>query len=441
MPDNRAKMEKEGGQKKTLMIAAPSSGCGKTLVTLALLRALKDAGMNMGSAKAGPDYIDPAFHEFSSGNASVNLDPWAMNSERLLQLANAQCGDFLLVEAMMGLFDGAADGTGSAAELAAKLLMPIVLVVDAARQSHSVAALVEGFCNHREDINVAGVILNKVGSSRHETILRDALEKTNIPVLGAVYRNASLALPERHLGLVQAGEQGSLEAFIANAAKIIASSCDLNRIAGLAAALPGVAGTGSAISPLGQRMAIARDEAFSFIYPHLLADWRTTGAEISFFSPLSDEAPHSDADAVFLPGGYPELHCAKLSAAQNFHGGMAKVVENKALIYGECGGYMVLGEGIIDAEGRGHKMLGLLNLETSFAKRKLHLGYRRLSARNGFVLGDKLMAHEFHYTVATMEKGDALFKAEDALGSDLGQSGLRRGNVMGSYMHVIDEAP
>ncbi len=187
-------------------------------------------------------------------------------------------------------------------------------------------------------------------------------------------------------------------------------------------------------------MAIARDAAFSFAYPHQLEDWRAQGAELSFFSPLADENPPEDADAIYLPGGYPELHAGRLAAGARFHDGLRLAAARGTFVYGECGGYMVLGEGLEDASGARHAMAGLLKLETSFARRKLHLGYRRAVAGQGFPFGQKMAAHEFHYSSVLREEGDPLFLATDALGADLGPQGLRSGNVMGSYLHVIDAA-
>lgn len=422
---------------KALMIAAPSSGSGKTVLTLALLRALKNKGISINSAKAGPDYIDPAFHAVASGMPSVNLDPWAMAPQRLQDLANNQTSDYLLIEAMMGLFDGAADGTGSAADLGSILKAPILLVVDASKQSHSVAALCSGFINHRKDLDVIGVLLNKVGSARHETILRDALEQSDIAVFGVVMRDKALDLPERHLGLVQAGEIQDIEAFIDNATEIIEQSCDLDRL--INSFKPIQDGhSDQNVPPIGQHIAIAKDAAFTFIYPHLLADWKKQGAEISFFSPLNDEKPDENADAVFLPGGYPELHLETLSNADNFRLAMQLAQKNGKLIYGECGGYMVLGKGIVGQDGKAHQMLELLQLETSFEKKKLHLGYRRLTSKTDFKMGSELKGHEFHYTSAISEAGESLFEAQDALGTELGSVGLRNKNVMGSYIHIIE---
>lgn len=430
---------------KGFLVAAPHSGSGKTTVTLGLLRALRDRGVALAPAKAGPDYIDPAFHTEAAGETCINLDPWAMRPDLLRILATRHAaGDRLLaVEGMMGLYDSAANGEGSPADLAALLGLPVVFVVDCARMAHSVAALVAGFNDFRSDVLIAGVILNRVGSARHEQMLRDALGPSGIPVLGAVRHDPSLALPSRHLGLVQAREHENLDRFITDAAFAVTVSLDLDRIA----ALTTMTGDGEVtagvprLPPLGQRIAVARDAAFAFSYPHLLRGWQRQGAEISFFSPLADEAPAEDADAVYLPGGYPELHAGKIAAAAGFLSGLRAAAGAGKPVYGECGGYMVLGEGLIDADDARHAMAGLLPVVTSYAKRKRHLGYRRLAPLAASPWALPLTAHEFHYSTLISEgEGERLFSARDARGADLGPMGLRRGSVAGSYMHVIDRA-
>lgn len=422
------------------LVAAPHSGSGKTVVTLGLLRALRDAGHALAPAKAGPDYIDPAFHAAASGEACINLDPWAMRPALLRALAaNHGAERLLVIEAMMGLFDGAADGTGSAADLAALLGLPIVFVVDASRMAQSVAALVSGYRSHRTEIAFAGVVLNRVGSARHEAMLRSALEPLDIPVLGVVPGDKNLALPERHLGLVQAGEHSALEAFVAHAGTVMAGAGDMEVLAALGRRDFAGEASVSRLPPLGQRIAVARDLAFAFAYPHLLEGWRQQGAELSFFSPLADEAPAPDADAVFLPGGYPELHAGTIAGATRFKTGMEAARDRGAAIYGECGGYMVLGEGLTDADGIRHPMLGFLPVETSFATRMRHLGYRRLVPLLGAPWPMEMTAHEFHYATVTSEgAGDALFAVRDAQGADLGHYGRRVGTVCGSWCHVID---
>lgn len=429
---------------KGFMIAAPASGSGKTTVTLGLLRALKRQGEALAPVKVGPDYIDPAYHKAASGMECFNLDPWAMRPELISALSSrmTESGARLLVaEGMMGLFDGAIDGKGSSADLARLLDLPVVLVVDCARQSHSTAALVWGFSQFRKDVLIAGIILNRVGSPRHEAMLRGALEPLGIPVLGALPRDTALSLPERHLGLVQAGEHSDLENFLEHAADVMEAHIDLDTLQTIWSrpkrfdAMANV----PRLKPLGSHIAVARDDAFAFAYAHLFEGWRRRGAEISFFSPLGDESPRQDADAIYLPGGYPELHAGRLAQAGRFETGMCEAAARGVTVYGECGGYMVLGESLQDAEGVAHPMLGLLPLETSFAKRKLHLGYRILEPLAGSPWTEPLKAHEFHYASIVREgKADRLFRARDAVGDDVGEVGLRVGSVSGSFMHVID---
>ncbi|MEO0977752.1 MAG: cobyrinate a,c-diamide synthase [Pseudomonadota bacterium] len=434
-------VEPDGGTAGGLLIAAPSSGAGKTTLTLALIRALRNAGHSMVSAKSGPDYIDPKFHEAASGTPCINLDAWAMDRQTLCSLAAGQGAghDLLLIEGAMGLFDGAANGRGSAAELAATLRVPVILVVDCARQSQSVAALVHGFQTFRTDIEIAGVILNRIGSARHEKMLRMALEPLGARVFGALPRTPDLVLPERHLGLVQAVEHPDLETFLERAADLCDQNMDLTAIAGASTAIGEHPRERTALpGPPGQRIAIARDVAFAFSYQHMLDFWRGEGAELSFFSPLADEGPDPAADAVFLPGGYPELHAASLAANGNFKAGLREAARAGSFVYGECGGYMVLGQGLVDADGARHEMLGLLPLETSFANRTRHLGYRKLEPLGSLPWNMSLSGHEFHYATIMREgEADRLFRATDAEGGSLPDMGLINGSVMGSFAHVI----
>jgi cobyrinic acid a,c-diamide synthase len=423
-----------------LLIAAPSSGSGKTTVTLGLLRALKRREMSVTPGKAGPDYIDPAFHAIACGRTCLNYDPWAMRPE-LLAYQSADDGP-LIIEAMMGLFDGAADHTGSPASLAKLLGLSVVLVVDCARLSHSVGAMVRGFLSHDPDVRIAGLILNKVGSARHESMLLAGLADLTVPIFGIIRQDKLLGLPERHLGLVLAQEIDGVEAFMNHAADVVTETCDLDTLAALSTRQGAmVPAPDCLIPPLGAHVAIARDQAFAFTYPHLTEGWRRQGASISFFSPLADERPDGAADAVFLPGGYPELHAPRLSAADSFRTGIKEAAAAGKVVYGECGGYMTLGETLVDASGAEWPMLGLLPLTTSFANRKRHLGYRRIHALAGPFAGMKLSAHEFHYSTVVHEgQAERLFDAVDAAGEVVGLAGLVRDNVSGSYMHLIDLA-
>ncbi len=425
-----------------IVIAAPRSGSGKTVITLGILAALRRRGLIVAPAKTGPDYIDPAFLGRAAMRDAVNLDPWAMSPRRLKTLAQTQTtgADLLLVEGVMGLFDSAADGFGSTGDLAQMLELPVVLVVDAERQSQSVAPLVAGFANWRVGVRVAGVILNRVASMKHERMLLDALVGTGIPCLGAIPRNPALVVPERHLGLVLPGEVATFETFLDVAAEAIGDFIDLPRLLSLATPLPDVEATAPALPPLGQRIAIARDDAFAFLYPHLLDDWRLMGAELSFFSPLADEPPSADADAIFLPGGYPELHGGKLAAAIRFKSGLFAARDRHALIYGECGGFMVLGDALVDKSGHAHAMAGLLPVTTRIDRPKRILGYRRLIQSGDLPWPGHLNGHEFHYSSAKQSRLPPLFAATDALGEAMPPMGAVIGRVMGSYAHVIDAA-
>lgn len=428
------------GLAKGLVIAAPRSGSGKTVITLGLLAALRRRGVEVAPAKTGPDYIDPVFLARAAGRDAVNLDPWSMSPHRLKQLAAQQAGDaLLLVEGVMGLFDASVDGTGSTADLAELLELPVILVVDADRQSQSVAPLVAGFANWRVGVRVAGVILNRVASTKHERMLVDALAPTGIACLGAIPRDVALVVPERHLGLVLPGEIDTLEPFLAAAAAAIGDYIDLDRMQALAAPLAAPSDNPAPLPPLGQRIGIARDAAFAFLYPHLLAGWRRQGAELSFFSPLADEGPQDDADAVFLPGGYPELHGGTLAGATTFKAGLLAARDRGALIYGECGGFMVLGEVLVDKAGMPHEMAGLLPTITQIDRPKRTLGYRRL-IQSALPWPARLNGHEFHYSSVKQSRLPPLFEACDANGVALPPMGAAIGRVMGSYAHVVDAA-
>jgi cobyrinic acid a,c-diamide synthase len=421
---------------KAFIIAAPSSGSGKTLVTLGLIKAFRNRGLKVASCKVGPDYIDPGFHAAASGAPCFNLDPWAMGKERCLALFHElqSTHNLVIIEGVMGLFDGPDGAAGSTADLAAMLNLPIILVVDASHQAQSIAALVHGFSSYRADAKVAGVILNRVASDRHAAILTTALAKSSTEIVGIVRRNDSLKWPSRHLGLVQAQENQELTTFIETVALGVARETNLDNLLTIGSCCANQTVKDPAfMAPLGQSIAIARDNAFSFIYPHLLKSWQKSGAELHFFSPLANE-PAQKTNAIFLPGGYPELHAGKLASNTTF---LESLRANTALIYGECGGYMVLGEQLTDADGVSHSMAGLLPVSTSFATRKLHLGYRQLHAASGPLKGN-YRGHEFHYsTIANSQNQDHLFTARDASGQNLALMGHMRGNVMGSYAHII----
>jgi cobyrinic acid a,c-diamide synthase len=429
-----------------LLVSAPRSGAGKTTVTLGLLAALRRRGLTVRAAKAGPDFIDPAFHSAATGAESSNLDTWAMPSALLdaLMAATSDRADMVVVEGAMGLFDGVEGDnghTGASADLAARYRLPVLLVLDVAAQAQSAAAVTRGFMTHDPAVHISGVILNKVGSPRHARLVSDAIARLGPPVVGAIPRDATLTLPERHLGLVQAGEHRDLARRFDRLAEIIETHCDLDAIMRLATPIETQApSAASALPPPGQRIALAQDAAFSFIYPHLLSGWRKAGADIVTFSPLADQPPPDDCDVCWLPGGYPELHAGALASAYEFRNGLARFAVTRP-VHGECGGYMVLGESLRDADGVTHAMTGLLGHATSFHKRKLHLGYReaRIAADSPLgAAGTRLRGHEFHYaSLVSAGHDDPFADLTDAQGQPVAEGGGRRGHATGTFFHTI----
>jgi cobyrinic acid a,c-diamide synthase len=430
---------------KAILVAAPRSGAGKTTVTLALLAAFHRRGLRVRAAKCGPDYIDPAFHATASRAPCLNLDCWAMGPVLLDSVAHeaAAGADLLIVESAMGLFDGAgtgAIGEGAAAELVMHLRLPVLLVLDISGQAQSAAATVLGFASYDPRVRVGGIILNRVGSDRHHAAIERAIATLDIPVVGAIPRDESIHLPERHLGLVQALEHDDLDLCLRRLADLAEHHLNLSFIQHLAAPLRATPHSVTALPPPGQRIALASDTAFAFIYPHVLSGWWRAGAEIVTFSPLADEPPPENCDACWLPGGYPELHAGTLANAGRFKARLKHFAESRP-VHGECGGYMVLGERLIDANGNRHAMAGLLTHVTSFAERRLHLGYRVATLLQDCQLGPagmRLRGHEFHYA-SLVDPGvdEPLAELFDARGKAFGPSGGRRGHVTGTFFHAI----
>lgn len=437
---------------KGLLISAPASGTGKTTVTLGLLAALRAQGVTVQPFKSGPDYIDPAFHSAAAGRASFNLDSWAMPEAALHGIrAQAEGADLILAEGSMGLFDGVAiageTGSGASADIATLMGWPVVLVIDVSGQAQSAAAVALGFAKLRPEMPFAGVILNRVASPRHEGMVRAGMEAAAIRVFGSLPRNPEITLPERHLGLVQAEENPELEAILARAAAFIAANVDIPALLTVANATGTTATAGRLSPPPGMRIALARDTAFSFVYPHLIAAWRQAGAAILPFSPLADQGPDDSADCCWLPGGYPELHAGKLAAATTFRSEINQFAKTRP-VHGECGGYMAMGAALIDKDGTSHEMAGLLGLVTSYEKRKMHLGYRQAHLAHpipGFAAGAALRGHEFHYSTILSQPDAPLAAVRDASGMTVAETGsLRRfnggGMATGTYFHLIGQA-
>lgn len=431
-----------------LLIAAPRSGSGKTTIVLGLQRALARRGSRVRGLKCGPDYIDPAFHAGATGVPSFNLDSFAMSPPLLDAIASeaARDAELVIAEGSMGLFDGIRQEigrTGASADIAALFGWPVILVLDVSGHAQSAAAVALGCARFDPRIEVAGVVLNKVASERHRRLVEDGMARVGLPVLGAVMRNPELTLPERHLGLVQAGETDELDRRLEHLADAVEGALDIDRLIALARPTRlRSSGDARPLPPPGQRIALASDQAFSFVYPHVLSGWRAAGAEIVTFSPLADEPPPPDCDVCWLPGGYPELHAGRIAGAERFLDGLRRFAEGRP-VHGECGGYMVLGRSLEDGTGQKHPMAGLLPVETSYARRKMHLGYRVAHLLQGGAMGQagqRLVGHEFHYASVTQSdpsREAAFATIMDGEGNELGIAGHRRGLVTGSFFHVI----
>lgn len=427
---------------KGLIIAAPKSASGKTTITLGLLTALRRRHISVRAAKSGPDYIDPAFHKAATQKNSFNLDSWAMPPPLLdyLFAQTLQECEITIIESSMGFFDGVETQPGqrgSGADLAERYNLPVILILDVTGQAQSAAAIAYGFAHIYPTIHIAGVILNNVASARHFSSTEAALNRIHMPILGSIPRDPTLHLPARHLGLIQATEHADLDKQLGHLGDIIEKNVDIDKLLQLAQS-PSVVPLkkATALPPPGQRIAIARDMAFSFIYPHVLEGWHQQGASIEFFSPMNNEPPPAHCDSCWLPGGYPELYAEQLSNAQLFIKGLQQFSQTKP-VHGECGGYMVMGQRLVDKNGKSYVMSGLLSHSCSYAQRKLHLGYRRAKITNN-KKEHIIHGHEFHYAT-TVDAGHDLPYADltDVMGNPIGPEGGRRNFITGCFFHSI----
>lgn len=432
---------------RRLTIAAPSSGCGKTTVTLALLAALRRRGVTVAPFKVGPDFIDPGHHARACGRISHNLDGWMCGEQWVRKTFAQGCisAELALIEGVMGLFDGAAGDSevGSTAEVAKWLGSPVLLVIDARAQARSAAALLQGFAQFDPQLQIAGVIFNRVGSPGHAAMLRQAVASIPglPPVLGCLPRSEELALPERHLGLVTAEDAGCDGAFFERLADWVEAHVDLDALLGVAAPHPAcwqtfLEGEGKQVkagSPV--RLAVARDAAFCFYYPDNLELLEAAGAELVFFSPLADEQLPAGIDGLYLGGGYPELHAAGLAGNAGLRQQIHAAATAGLTIYAECGGFMYLSEAIDQ-----QPMVGVFPARARMLPRRRALGYREVTLSAASPLGPAgtwARGHEFHYS--EMELPDSIprcYQLTRRQGEAAGEEGYRLGNVLGSYVHL-----
>ncbi len=430
-----------------LLIAAPSSGCGKSTIASGLMAAFAQK-MRVQGFKVGPDYIDPMYHSLASGRPARNLDAWMLPEEKVLDIfvRNARQADLSIIEGVMGLFDGyAADLLeGSSAGVASLLKAPVVLLVDCARMSGSAAAVVHGFHTLLPSVSLAGVICNRVGSPRHSQWLREAIEgRTGVPVLGCIPRMDELKVPERHLGLFTVqGREEEVRTWLNRAADAVAQHVDLERLLAIAQSapeLPASVQTEPADHSPQVRLAVARDAAFCFYYEDNLDELRRQGAEIAFFSPLKDDRLPEGAAGLYLGGGYPELYAETLSGNHDLLQQIANCHRQDMPIYAECGGLIYLTQGLQKEQTR-CPLAGIIPGWCEMGSR-LHMGYRQVELVQSNLLGDAgttLRGHEFHYSHRDTPLPDhAAYRIAPRDRQDEERlEGFCSANLLASYVHV-----
>jgi len=471
-----------------LIIAGERSGVGKTTITLAMLAYLRQQGIQVQSFKVGPDYIDPMFHRWVTGRPCYSLDP-ILTSEAYVQHSFMHHGadaEVLLVEGVMGLFDGAS-GTSdiaSTAHIARLLNVPILLVLDCARMSRSVAAIAHGYRSFDPRLQIAGVVLNRVGSDRHLTLLKEALEPLHLPILGVLHRHDEIRIPDRHLGLIPTDELGHMRELCDRLAEVAKVGFDWGKLLLMLKA----EGRGQRVEDRGQgagfgvsgsaevternqsnedrgqeiedytphptphtphqpihssthppiHIAIAQDPAFNFYYPDNLEHLTQLGADLQGWSPLKDEALPSGVCGLYLGGGFPEVFAAELAESQRARQAVRAAIAAGMPVYGECGGLMYLSQGIVDFEGRRWPMVGVLPTEARMGDR-LTLGYRQATALGDGPLlaaGSQVWGHEFHRSVLTVASDAPLFHRQRFDGQAVGNEGWRSPTLHASYLHL-----
>ncbi|KAB2927452.1 MAG: cobyrinate a,c-diamide synthase [Leptonema illini] len=420
-------------------MAATKSGSGKTLLTVGIMAALVRRGLTVAPFKCGPDFIDPTVHRLVVDRISDNLDLFMMGEDCCRRIFARSAGqvDVRVVEGVMGLFDG---GGASTAALAKALGLPVLLIVDARSAAESVAAVVKGFEVFDPAVRLCGVVLNQTGSERHVALIRDALaDSCRTPYLGAFPRDRQFAMPERHLGLHMGEENPLSTAQLDRLAAAIEEHIDMTAL--LAASewtQTSSQAPEKAAATAGRRLrlAIARDAAFCFYYQENLELLAAAGFDPVFFSPLTDTALPQGTAAVYIGGGYPELHAARLAANEPMKTVLRQWVADGGLLYCECGGLMYMAEELADTEGQVFPMVGVFPLHMAMRPRFSRLGYRRVRLRRDCFLGresDELFGHEFHYSepAGSPPELECLYTLEDGR-----QEGYARGNAIGSYVHL-----
>ncbi len=435
---------------KSIMIAAPMSGSGKTTITIGLMECFKRRGLKVAPFKVGPDFIDPGYHRLVTGRPSINLDAWICSPQAVMETYSAQSfdADIAVIEGVMGLFDGISGRSdeGSSAQIARLTGSTVFLVIDAKGYARSAAACVKGFVEFDPEVKVGGIIFNNVASDTHARILREAVE-TALPqtrVIGCIPRDARLHIPSRHLGLMTAEENALTPEFLDHLVEIIRKSVDLGMLWAATGAGDLVASAPVRKSSVkGVRIAVARDAAFCFVYETNLQLLAAAGAELVEFSPLNDSVLPKGTAGIYLPGGYPEVHAPALSANSAMKEAIRNAVEAGMPVYAECGGFIYLTAGFADTLGNPDPARSFVNIFpviTTMLKHRKALGYREIRLREECILGSKgdiARGHEFHYSqmVEIPKEFSRLYQVSKGL-SDLGTEGYRYKNCLASYIHL-----
>ena len=433
-----------------ILIAGTHSGVGKTTVTLALLAAFRARGRQVQPFKVGPDFIDPGHHRLACGRESRNLDGWMLGAELNKETFHhaSRDADLSIIEGMMGLFDGssATVETGSAAEMAKQLKVPVILVIDGSAMARSAAAMVYGYAKFDPELRLAGVIFNRVKSEGHYHLLKDAVEnETEVKVVGYLRPNSELSIPDRHLGLRTALEQGNTDLYV-NLGQAASETIDLDAVAQIAQSSEALLGDVVAFprnapkrSDHTIKVGIAYDAAFCFYYPDNLELLQKEGAELVLFSPMSNPSL-PDVDLLYLGGGYPELYAEALERNRGMRKTIGEFAAKGGPIYAECGGLMYLTKNLRDFEGRVYEMTGVFPVETVMDRASLTLGYREVTVTQACLLGavgTTVRGHEFHYSsLGQRDKLTHVVNVTDAQDRDCGQDGLKHAKVVALYTHL-----
>lgn len=425
-----------------IIIAATQSGAGKTTITSGILAALKKRGLNVQAYKVGPDYIDTGFHEIASGKPSLNLDSWLVGEKTLVQnfFMPFRASEIAVIEGVMGLYDGGVGGVSSTAEISQILQSPVILVIDAKSMGTSAAAVALGFREFNKNVNLAGVILNRIGSDSHKKIIVDALEKINIKCFGAIRRNAEFVLPERHLGLVPTAENNFAEV-IEKICATVESEVDIDALLKIANSAPAVnveIPTADKISSTC-KIAVAKDAAFNFYYEESLNELKRRSAEIIYFSPLESETLPENISGLIIGGGFPEMFAEKLQANKKIRAAIRTAAENNLPVYAECGGFMYLMNSITDFGGRNFEMCGVIPACAVMTDKLQTVGYIDAEILQDCIIGragEKLHAHEFHFSTAEISADKNIFACKRMRTGKIFRAGFVDKNIVASYLHI-----